>query len=42
MYTTKYEKYTKWHGAQTTGIHIYAAVNVLKLNLKYIYIYIYI
>ena len=24
MYTTKYEKYTKFLGALTTGMHIYA------------------
>ena len=30
MYTTKYEKYTKWHGALTTGMHIYATLNVLR------------
>ena len=35
MYITKYKKYTKCHGALTTGIHIYAAVNVLNNIIIY-------
>ena len=31
LYTTKYEKYTKWHGALTTGMHIYAALKIIKI-----------
>ena len=29
MYTNKYEKYTKWHCTLTTGMYIYAALNVI-------------